>query len=191
MQIITTKPGQSVMDVAAAHGLSIHHDSPTPGRSVEGVQAWAREQGLPEPDAVVQVRFGEGFAAYRGGTYRIEIRDGGRWVPAPGDASGWDLEEARRAVAAGLVGLDGSPIDPDDVRIVAETDAPARKLVDDLGRTVGIARTAARLGTRVEYGGRDRDGILHVEGIARVERLTASDREEIEAGMSIAREWAV
>ena len=54
-------------------------------------------------------------------TYRIEIWDVGeeRWVDAPGESSGWTLDDAEAAVAAGLYGLDGTLIDPDDVRIVA------------------------------------------------------------------------
>lgn len=53
-------------------------------------------------------------------TYRIEIRDAGQWVPAPGEATGWTLAEARRAVSAGLRGMDDTPIAADDVRIVDE-----------------------------------------------------------------------
>jgi hypothetical protein len=54
-------------------------------------------------------------------TYRIEILDGSRWVAAPGESSGWTLNEAQRAVSSPMHGLDGSQILPDQVRIVDET----------------------------------------------------------------------
>lgn len=54
------------------------------------------------------------------GMYRIEVRYGGQWIPAPGDASGWELERARVAVEGGILGMDGEPYAPEDVRIVAE-----------------------------------------------------------------------
>lgn len=54
-------------------------------------------------------------------TYRIEVYDGARWVPAPGESSGWTLGEARRAVEAGIPAADGSEnFDASDVRIVCE-----------------------------------------------------------------------
>jgi hypothetical protein len=53
-------------------------------------------------------------------TYRIEARENGRWIPAPGESSGWTLKEARRAVELDIYGLDGSRIDSRDVRIVDE-----------------------------------------------------------------------
>jgi len=60
---IWCRPGQSVMLAAQEHGLRIHVDSPTPGRSPEGVREWAAGRGLPVP-TIVMVRRGEGFAAY-------------------------------------------------------------------------------------------------------------------------------
>jgi len=57
-------------------------------------------------------------------TYTIEIRGAhGVWTPAPGDATGWILTEARRAVAAGLSGHDGTPIAAADVRYIEEHEA--------------------------------------------------------------------
>ena len=53
-------------------------------------------------------------------TYRIEIRDEGYWIHAPGEATGWTIEEARRAIASHMYGLDGTPIPADEVRIVDE-----------------------------------------------------------------------
>lgn len=55
-------------------------------------------------------------------TYRIECFDDRMgWTLAPGDATGWTLRDARRAVSAGLHWLDGDPIPPDRVRIVKES----------------------------------------------------------------------
>lgn len=58
-------------------------------------------------------------------TYRIEIRDDqGRWVPAPGDATGWTLRAARRAAKALRLTLThdypDQPTTLDDLRIVDE-----------------------------------------------------------------------
>lgn len=53
-------------------------------------------------------------------TYHIEVREDGRWIPAPGESTGWTLPEAERAIAGPIYGLDGSTYDPTDVRIVAE-----------------------------------------------------------------------
>jgi len=52
-------------------------------------------------------------------TYRIEVRDEGRWIPAPGDAEGWTFEAAEAAVEAGILGYDGEPFAEAGVRIVA------------------------------------------------------------------------
>lgn len=53
-------------------------------------------------------------------TYRIEVKDEGRWVPAPGESSGWTKAEAERAIAAGIPTMDGSPSEWEDVRMVPE-----------------------------------------------------------------------
>jgi len=57
---------------------------------------------------------------YERDTYRIEVREDGRWIPAPGEATGWTLEEAKRAASGQMYGLDGTPIPSDQVRIVCE-----------------------------------------------------------------------
>lgn len=63
-RVIRCRPGQSVMDAAHEHGLSIHPDSPTPGRSSDSLTTWAADHGV-DLAAIVQVRFGETFAAIR------------------------------------------------------------------------------------------------------------------------------
>lgn len=46
-----------------------------------------------------------------------------------------------------------------------------RVLVTDIGRIVGvIPSTDISVGTRIEYGWRDKDGIKHIDGIATVRR---------------------
>ena len=53
-------------------------------------------------------------------SYRIEVWDDAArdWIPAPGDATGWTRGDAQGAIEAGIVGLDGSTYDADDVRLV-------------------------------------------------------------------------
>lgn len=55
-----------------------------------------------------------------GSTYRIEVKDDGRWVPAPGESAGLTLEMAEEMVEAGIPTMDGSEPKWDDVRIVGE-----------------------------------------------------------------------
>ena len=52
--------------------------------------------------------------------YVIEVREGDRWIHAPGEAAGWHYDEARRAIRAGILGLDGSPYSRLDVRLRRE-----------------------------------------------------------------------
>ena len=51
-------------------------------------------------------------------TYTIQARDNGQWHDAPGEAQGWTLAEARRAVRAGVDGMDGGFYGRADLRIV-------------------------------------------------------------------------
>jgi hypothetical protein len=56
-------------------------------------------------------------------------------------------------------------------------------LVDDLGRIVGQVERPRGAGGIVEYGTRDREGILHTHGLARIiprSALSPRRREEIE-----------
>lgn len=59
-------------------------------------------------------------ANQRARTYRIEVKTEGRWVPAPGEATGWIKADAERAIAAGIPTMDGSPNDWEDIRMVRE-----------------------------------------------------------------------
>lgn len=58
----------------------------------------------------------------RAETYRIEVKHEGRWVPAPGEATGWSKADAERAIAAGIpaMNMNGSLTVWDDVRMVCE-----------------------------------------------------------------------
>lgn len=53
-------------------------------------------------------------------SYRIEIREAGRWIAAPGESTGWTLDGARQAMRGPMYGLDGSAIEQDQIRIVDE-----------------------------------------------------------------------
>jgi len=63
-----------------------------------------------------------------------------------------------------------------------------RILVDDLGRIVGTCEGPRGFGV-VEYGVRDRDGILHVHGRARA--LAASHPDVRRAKRFATREWDI
>lgn len=47
-----------------------------------------------------------------------------------------------------------------------------KALIDNLGRIVGCIETYPGAYGNVEYGRRDKDGILHVQGIARLTNLS-------------------
>lgn len=52
--------------------------------------------------------------------YTIEVKHEGRWMPAPGEASGWTKRAAKAAIAAGIPTVDGSPATWQAVRLVRE-----------------------------------------------------------------------
>ena len=55
--------------------------------------------------------------------------------------------------------------------------ASKKVLVDNLGRVVGlVAPRTGKIGANIEYGG-VRDGVLDVQGIARIERKSLDDYE--------------
>ena len=53
-------------------------------------------------------------------TYRIEVKDEGRWVPAPGEPTGWTRAHALTAISHGIPTMDGSETTWEGIRLINE-----------------------------------------------------------------------